>query len=240
MIARGGPAVAGAAVGILMLQARFPRVVGEVGNACTFDFPVHYKVVRDASPDRVVRRRAEGLLDAFIDGARELVAMGADGIATNCGFLALFQGELAAALDVPVASSSLMQYRLIQSMLPPGKRVGIITISSDTLSDDHLRSAGIPLDAPVVGTRPDCHFNAVIFGDLPELDTDRACEDVLEAARRLVGEHENIGAMLLECTNMCPYSDAVADMTRLPVFDMVSFIRWFHQGLRPRRYGYSP
>ena len=87
----------GAAVGILMLEARFPRIPGDVGNAATWPFPVLYKVVRGASPERVVRRKAEGLLEAFIEGARELVAEGADGIVTNCGFLSLIQDELAAA-----------------------------------------------------------------------------------------------------------------------------------------------
>ena len=66
MIARGGKAVYGANIGILMLEAHFPRIPGDMGNALSWPFPVHYRVVRGASPDRVVRRRAEGLLGAFI------------------------------------------------------------------------------------------------------------------------------------------------------------------------------
>ena len=58
----GGKAIYGASVGILMLEARFPRIPGDMGHAITWDFPVLYRVVRDASPDRVVRRNAEGLL----------------------------------------------------------------------------------------------------------------------------------------------------------------------------------
>ena len=236
MIVRGGPSVAGAALGILMLEARFPRIVGEVGNALTWDFPVHYRVVRGASPERVVLHGAPGLLDAFIDAARELVAMGADGITTNCGFLSLFQKELAAAVAVPVASSSLMQAAFIGALLPPGRRVGIITISADTLSAAHLEAAGVGGDVAIVGTRPDCHFNDVILGNRDELDTGRARDDLLEAAARLVREHEGIGAILLECTNMCPYAAAMRDAVGLPVFDMAGFIRWFQSGLRPRHH----
>ena len=98
MIAEGGKAVYGANIGILMLEARFPRIPGDMGNALSWPFPVHYRVVRGASPDRVVRRRAEGLLDAFIEAGRELVADGADGITTNCGFLSLYQ-----VLPLPLA-----------------------------------------------------------------------------------------------------------------------------------------
>ena len=69
MKATGGKAIYGAAVGILMLEARFPRILGDMGNALTWPFPVHYRIVRGASPDRVVRRGAEGTLDAFIADA---------------------------------------------------------------------------------------------------------------------------------------------------------------------------
>jgi hypothetical protein len=112
-LVKGGKAVYGAAVGILMLEARFPRIPGDVGNAATWPFPVLYKVVRGASPERVVRQRAEGLREGFVEAGRELVAEGADGIVTNCGFLSLFQDDLAAACGVPVATSALMQAPLI-------------------------------------------------------------------------------------------------------------------------------
>ena len=148
----GGKTVYGTAVGILMLETRFPRVIGDIGNALTWPFPVLYHVVRGASPDRVVRHRAEGLLADFIAAGRELIAQGADGITTNCGFLSLFQDEMAAALDVPVATSALMQAPLIERLLPPGKRVGILTICAATLSRDHLLAAGVDPQTPVMGT----------------------------------------------------------------------------------------
>src|SRR5215469_1264730 len=130
-IARGGKAVYGARLGILMLEARFPRIPGDMGNAETWPFPVLYRVVAGASPQRVVRESAAGLLDAFVVAARELVTIGADGITTNCGFLSLYQRELAAAVGVPVATSSLMQAPFIESTLPPGKRCGILTVSGE-------------------------------------------------------------------------------------------------------------
>ena len=106
---RGGKTVYGACLGILMLEARFPRIPGDMGNGLTWPFPVQYRVVAQASPDRVVRHGGEGLLPAFVEAARDLVRHGADGITTNCGFLSLFQRELADAVGVPVATSSLMQ-----------------------------------------------------------------------------------------------------------------------------------
>jgi Asp/Glu/hydantoin racemase len=235
-IAKGGKAVYGAAVGILMLQARFPRIPGDVGNATTWPFPVLYKVIAGASPERVVRHRAEGLLDAFVAGARELVALGADGIATNCGFLSLFQDELAAACGVPVATSALMQAPMIERMLPSGRRVGIVTISAASLSAEHLRAAGVALDAPVVGTENGREFSRALLGNEPQLDLAQAEADILAAGDELVARHPEVGAVLLECTNMCPYAAALRERLGLPVFDMVSLVTWFHGGLVPRRW----
>jgi len=108
-IARGGNAVYGAPLGILMLDARFPRIPGDMGHAGTWPFPVPYRVVPGATPARVVLDGAAGLLPAVLDAAADLVALGAEAITANCGFLSLFQAELAAHVAVPVATSSLMQ-----------------------------------------------------------------------------------------------------------------------------------
>jgi Asp/Glu/hydantoin racemase len=235
-VVRGGKAVYGAAVGILMLEARFPRIPGDVGNARTWPFPVLYKVVPGASPERVVRQRADGLFDAFAAGARDLVAQGADGIATNCGFLSLFQEELAAACGVPVATSALMQAPLIERLLPPGRRVGILTVSAASLSAEHLKAAGAALDTPVIGTEGGREFSRVLLGNELQLKPAQAEADVLDAGDELVARHPEVGAVLLECTNMCPYAAALRDRLGLPVFDMVSFVTWFHGGLVPRRW----
>ena len=174
MKVRGGKAVYGASVGILMLEARFPRIPGDMGNALTWPFPVMYKVVRDASPDRVVRRRAEGLLGAFVEAAQELVADGVDGITTNCGFLSLFQAELAEAVGVPVAASSLMQVAQVNAVLPPGKVAGVLTISASTLTEAHLTGAGVALDTPIGSTEDGREFTRAILGNELELDVEAA------------------------------------------------------------------
>jgi hypothetical protein len=239
MIAVGGKAIYGARLGILMLEARFPRIPGDMGNALTWPFPVLYKVVRDASPERVVRRRAEGLLPSFLDAADELVRLGADGLTTNCGFLSLFQAELAERAKVPVATSSLLQIPLVQATLPPGKRVGVLTVDARSLTADHLKAAGAPPDTPVVGTETGREFTRVLMGNEERLDVEAAERDLLEAGRVLVGRHPDVGALVLECTNMAPYSAALRETLGLPVHDIVSFITWFHAGLEPRRFSRS-
>jgi Asp/Glu/hydantoin racemase len=230
----GGKAIYGASVGILMLEAQFPRIPGDMGNALTWPFPVHYQIVHGASPDLVVRRKADGLLDAFIEAARMLAASGVDGITTNCGFLSIFQRELQSSVDIPVAASSLMQVPLIERMLPPKRHVGIITISQDTLSGDHLKSAGVAPNTPVVGTDRGTELTRVILNDEPSLDVEAARADMLDAAERLVRDHPGIGAIVLECTNMVPYAADLKKRFQLPVFSAYSFVTWFQSGLAPR------
>ncbi|WP_171235847.1 aspartate/glutamate racemase family protein [Ruegeria sp. HKCCA6837] len=236
MIAQGGKSIYGASVGILMLDAQFPRIPGDMGNALTWPFPVLYRIVRDASPDRVVRHRAEGMLDLFIDAAQDLVRDGVDGITTNCGFLSLFQKELAQAVPVPVATSSLMQVEMVNRILPAGKRAGVLTISASTLTKDHLRAANVPLDTPIGTTEGGQEFTRAILGNELRLDVQKAREDNVQAARALVSDNPDLGAFVLECTNMCPYARDIQQATGLPVFSIVSFIQWFQAGLVPRTY----
>jgi len=236
-VAHGGKALYGARVGILMLEARFPRIPGDMGNALTWPFPVLYKVVEGASPRRVVEQKAAGLLDAFLDAAAELVRLGADGITTTCGFLSLYQREIAAHAGVPVASSSLMQIPSIERILPPGKRVGVITISARSLGREHLIAAGADPDTPIVGTDGGAEFSRAIIGDEDRLDAAAAERDIIAAGDALVTQHKDTGAVLLECTNMVPYARALSEHLRLPVFSIYSFVTWFQSGLAPRDFG---
>jgi Asp/Glu/hydantoin racemase len=234
-VAKGGKSIYGAPLGILMLEARFPRILGDMGNALTWPFPVLYRVVRGASPERVVLRGAEGLLPDFLAAAADLVDLGAEAITTNCGFLALFQRELAAHVRVPVATSALIQVPWVQTTLPPGKRVGVITVSANSLTPRHLEAAGVPLDTPIVGTETGREFFRVLIkGEKQDMDIGLAAQDILDAGRALVSRHTDVGAIVLECTNMPPYAHALREATGLPVFDIHSLVTWFHAGLRPR------
>ena len=237
-IAQGGTALYGAPLGILMLEARFARIPGDMGNATTWPFPVLYRVVKGASPQRVVLNGATGLLPDFLAAAEALVAQGAEALTTNCGFLSLFQRELAARVRVPVATSALIQVPWVQATLPPGKRVGVITVAAKSLTPRHLEAAGVALDTPVVGTEGGREFYRVlILGEKDDLDISLAEQDLLDAGRTLLARHNDIGAIVLECTNMPPYAAALRTALGLPVFDIYSMITWFHAGLRPRAFG---
>jgi hypothetical protein len=239
--AYGGKTIYGACVGILMLETRFPRIPGDIGHAATWPFPVLYKVVRGATAERVTTAtrgdRSTGLLDAFLDAGQELVRDGADGLTTSCGFLSIYQQELAEHCEVPVAASSLMQIPLVERLLPPGKRVGVLTFSASRLGPEHLRAAGAAPETPIVGMENRREFWRYMAHSAMEFDIAAAREDVLEGGEELVSTYPDIGAVVLECTNMVPFARALWQRLRLPVYDIRSFITWFQAGLDPRSFG---
>src|SRR5208282_3753661 len=126
---------------------------------------------------------------------------------------------------VPVATSALMLVPFVQTFLPPGKRVGVITVSAKSLTPHHLKAAGVPLDTPVVGTEGGREFfRVLILGEKDDLDVGLAEQDILDAGRTLLARHADVGAIVLECTNMPPYAAALQEALGLPVFDIYSLI----------------
>ena len=215
-------------LGILMLETVFPRIPGDVGNPVTWPFPVRISIVRDASPERVVRERAAGLVDAFVAAGRELAAEGAAAIITTCGFLALHQLSMAARLPVPFASSSLLQLPMLARTLPAGRRPGVITIDAGALTRAHLLAVGADPETPVVGVDPEGEFARTFLENRPTLHVPAAEREILAAGQRLVAQHPEVGAIVLECANMPPYAEVLRARLHLPIYDMVDLGRWLY------------
>jgi len=215
-------------VGVMMLRTGFPRIVGDVGNPATWPFPVAFEVVEPATVDRVVSAAPalDLLAPAFVAAGRRLAGRGVRVLTTSCGFLSLIQDRLAAAVPVPVATSSLMQVPWVQATLAPGRRVGVLTVDAASLTARHLAAVGADPATPIEGTEGGAELTRVIRGNLPALDPARAEADVVAAARRLTTRHPEVAAIVLECANMPPYAGAVRAATGLPVHDIVDLVTW--------------
>ena len=230
---RRSAVVSDLSIGILMLDTHFRRLPGDVGNGRTWPFPVQFRGVHGADPAAIVHGRPEAFLGPFIAAALDLIDCGVRGITTSCGFLALLQKELAAALPVPVATSSLLQVPLIEAMLPAGQQVGILTFAAEALTARHLAAVGVRAEIPIEGLPPDSLFREVYGNRGGVSDIARLEEEVVAAARVLVDHHPNIGAILCECTNLPPHSAAIAAATGRPVFDIIGFVQWFGHAISP-------
>jgi len=235
-ILKGGRTFYGEAIGILMLDTSFPRPPGDIGNATTFDFPVRYRIVRGASPQRVVIEQDPALLEPFIQGARELQQDGVRAITTSCGFLALFQREMAAAVDIPLFTSSLMLMPVVHRMLRPDQKIGVLTANSRHLTPRVLEAVGASgIPYAVSGSQETPSFYQVFVMDGKELDFEEAERGVVKMAVDLLNEHPDVGAFVCEGTNFSNFAPAVQEATGLPFFDIVTMTRWMAQGVVRRR-----
>ncbi|HEY7254287.1 MAG TPA: aspartate/glutamate racemase family protein, partial [Methylomirabilota bacterium] len=117
--------------------------------------------------------------------------------------------------------------------------VGVLTVNAPSLNREHLAGAGISPDTPLVvaGLETEKEFTRVLLDDLLSLDVETARQEHLTVARRMVAQHPEIGAIVLECTNMPPYRADIQAATGLPVFDITTLVRMVHESLR---HGLSP
>jgi len=215
-------------LGLLMLQTRFPRPLGDVGHPQTFGFPVRRKVVQGATPALIVRGGDVAALQPFIAAAQQLANEGCAAIATSCGFLARWQCELQAALPVPVWSSALLQLAPAQAA---GQRCGVITIEAASLGPAHFEAVGADPATPVEGITPGSPLHRTLLLDLPTLDEADAQAQVLAAAARLCARHPDIGTLVLECTNLPPYAPALRCAGGRRVLDIVTLLTQRMAGL---------
>lgn len=221
-----------APIGILVMDARIKRIHGDVGNPATFPFPVICRTVAGASLKRLIEERDRSLLAPFIEAGRELVRQGVRALTTSCGFMILFQEELAREFPVPVFTSSLLQLPFVQATLRPQDRIGIITADASNLTPEHLRRSGADLDRlTVVGLENQPRFREAIFEGTGRIDVPGVESEVVEQAKHLLATDPRIAAILFECTNLPPYARAVRNALGLPVYDAVTMIRHVHAAL---------
>ncbi len=215
-------------LGILMLDTQFPRIVGDIGNPASFDFPVIYQRLEGIGPSDAVAADPDmpRVMAALAGNACKLAAAGAIGISTSCGFLALFQNELAAVSPVPVATSALMLIPTLKD-----RKVGVITASARNLTARHLAAVGAPVDTPIEGMPEGGAFAATFLGNGPELDRAAVEREAIEAGRALLRKNPVVDAIVLECTNLPPYKQALSAALGVETYDVLDLLRDFRKRL---------
>lgn len=235
MLINGGYTNYGQAIGILMLDTHFPRIEGDIGNALTYSFPVKYKKVKNATTNQIVLECATGLLDRFINAAQELEKEGVNAITTSCGFLSIYQKELSAAVDVPVFTSSLIQVPMIYRMLKASQKVGIITANGKTLTEKHFNGVGWSaqeISIAIAGMENSNEFSEIfVHGTRTVMDVENVTKEILNVGKDLIKRYPNTGAIVLECTNMSPFRQALQKQLSVPIFDIVTLIKMVYSSI---------
>jgi hypothetical protein len=227
--------VSGVDLGVIMLDNTLPRPLGDLGNARSYGYPVAFDICSGAETTLVVERGAAGLLDSVVAAGHRLVDLGVRAVTTCCGFLAIYQRELAERVGVPVATSSLLQIPVVLRMLAPDQRLCVLTVNAGTLTDEHLAAVGVTGEdrkrVVLAGLEHTAHFYPMIVGERPDLDIALAEAEVVGAAGAAVAENPELGAFVFECTNLPPYAAAVRAATGLPVWHAGTLADWLQAGV---------
>ncbi|MDX8466898.1 aspartate/glutamate racemase family protein [Mesorhizobium sp. VK23B] len=227
---------AGETIGIIVLECYYPFLPGNVANASTYTFPVRYALAEGVTGEKLLYGSTESLLEPFIAAAHKLEAEGVKAITGACGFMALFQKEIAASVNIPVFVSSLLQVNFMHQIT--NKRVGIICADSTCLKPEHLAGTGVSTSVPLAITGMEgCEaFNQGIRANIGELDDEGIRTGIVSVAQDLVSQYPDVGSILLECSDLPPYAHAVQEATGLPVFDFITMINHVHESLSRTRY----
>ena len=114
-------------------------------------------------------------------------------------------------------------------MIGCDRKVGVLTASAESLTDRHFAGIGLR-DIPMVvmGMEDAEEFTAAFIEGKSSLDPEKVRNEMIRAAERMALLHPDIGALVLECTNMPPYARAVQQVLNVPVFDVVTLVRYVH------------
>lgn len=232
-----GQNYAGYSVGILHIDdVYYPLLPGNVVNACTYDFPVKMKAVPNLDVPGLLSGDPK-FSEPIIQAAKELQNEGIRAIAGACGFFGHFQKQVAEALDIPVGLSSIIQVNMIKTAIKPGRRIGVLSADASSLTDQLLKNCDVedPDLLIVKDLRHGPQFSAILEGR-GSFDNGEVRKEVVSAALELVQENSDVGAILLECSDMPPYASYIQREVGLPVFDFITLIRWLHNATTHRPY----
>lgn len=225
-IYKGGKLYYEIPVGILCLESYFPKMRGHLRNPHTYPFPTVMKVLKGLDIPKLLFYPSAEMAKPFIDAARELEKDGVRAITGSCGFMALFQKEIAEAVSVPVFMSSLLQLPLIRIMHGENARIGILTASKKALSPQHLESCHVAWDSvSVEGMEGNPEFwETIIEGKRFDFDVPKLEREVVGTALRFI-ENDKLDALLLECTDLPPFARQIQEQSNVPVYDINSLMK---------------
>lgn len=222
-------------LGLLELENKPLDLPGALSVPGTFEFPLE----RSTVPGAWVRNVVDGdgsVASAYIDCARQLESDGVAAIMANCGFTALFQSQVAAAVSVPVVMSSLSLVPFVAKTLPPGRKIGIITYDSGDLGEQHFAAAGWSSDevpVSIAGIEGSETWRR-LADPVPVITPDLLIDDVMAAVTSLVQSDSAIAALVFECAGFPLASETARRATGLPVADYFCLAKMLIETSPPR------
>ena len=232
-----GRYIYGPTVGILQLPANIPMLPGDMGNPTTFNFPVLYELIEEIDPFWVLAAEPHPVvMEKVIAACKRLTMQGVRSIIGNCGFFANYQPEVAKSLDpgVQFFNGSLMQVPMLLNSVGSDKKVGVLTANAELLiPSPALKNCGVSdkdmSRVVIVGNEKGKEMNR-ITGETGSFNPKALEQELVALATKMIENHPDIGAVVLECTEFPPYAHAIQDAIRRSVWDFVTMTNFMHAG----------
>ncbi|WP_246421593.1 aspartate/glutamate racemase family protein [Texcoconibacillus texcoconensis] len=227
----------GESVGILLLETFTPFIPGDVGNATTYQFPVRFQRIEGFTFDKLLQKDPK-MIDPILEAGHQLVKEGVKAITGDCGYLAMYQDQIADELNVPVFMSSLLQLPFMSSMLRKNEKIGIVCSHADYFEEDLLKNLGIKpsVSLCIEGMEDQVHFSQAAHEEKGQLDPKQIENEVVSVVQKMVKENPEVKMILLECSSLPPYAGSIQDAVGLPVFDYITMINYVHSTLVRKPY----
>jgi len=237
---RGKPASskvsAAPSLGIIRLDYDYPANKGDIDCADSFNFDVFYKVV----PGFTFEMCQQGVMtpeveDRFKYAINWLIyEKGVKAITGDCGFMMWFQKLARQTTRIPIFMSSLCILPAVTCAFAHNEEIMIMTANGDSLEPmrDLIRDeCGVDTEEEryhIIGCQDVDGFEAVAEGG--KVDYDKTEPGIIKLAQQSLEMYPNSRAILLECTELPQFADALRKSTGLPVYDAINASSFFIEG----------
>lgn len=231
-------------IGILRLDYNYPPAKGDIDHPDSFNVDVFYRVVpgltfemcQSGTMTTTVKNNfKEALL--YLENEKKVNVITGD-----CGFMMYFQEYARQLTHLPVLLSSLTQLPSIFNCISKKDEIIIMTANSKSLEpmrkliikDNELDYSNNRIN--IIGCEDVPGFEAVSLGN--KVDINKCTKGIVKKSLNAIKKYPNSKVILLECTELPPYSDSIRKETKLPVFDAITNVEFLISGFKDnKRFG---
>lgn len=217
-------------IGALVMKSWVPKPPGHISCASNYDFPVYYYPI-DGTNNKNIHGGSLDILPNIIHAVHELKRLGCKAVFTSCGYFGHYQKRIADEAIMPTYLSSICLIPFVQKLIGKKKKIAVICYNKERLTQSLFEACGVSQEMC-----ERCYIYDIIhqpelgkiITDCGQYDITKARNEVISIAANIVNAHEDVGAFLLECTDLPPHSYAIQETTNIPVFDSTTMIKFIH------------
>ncbi|CAE7252269.1 ALMA5 [Symbiodinium natans] len=217
----------GIKLGVIRLDYHYEPAPGDVDHPGSYAYEVHYQMVPGLTFELCQSGKMTPQVEAeLLKGIKALEAKGVSVITGDCGFMMWYQELVRKNTKLPVIMSSMATLPAITNSFHKGEQIAIFTANGKSL----LPMEGLIKEECAVDLKDDRYvfvgcedipgFEAVALGE--KVDVRKVTPGMVKKAQEVLQAHPKVRAILMECTELPPYSDAVRHVTGVPVFDAIT------------------